>query len=136
MPLAAAACLLLAVACNKRAPAPAPGLLRLAFAANLIKFDLRVGEQASRDVRLAGLAAPHAQLAIASVEGGATAALLPAQVEEGQLPGIRLSFAARQPGEGEGRVTVTTGMSPPEAPKRLVLFYSWKVGAAGFTGPP
>ena len=120
------ACLLLAASCSKRrAPSPPGNLLRLAFATNRLTFNLPVGAQASREVRLAGLAATSAALAIIDTKGGATAELLPA--DAGQTAGVRLTFFARQAGEGEGRVTVLTGLEPPQAPAQLVLYYSWKV---------
>jgi hypothetical protein len=124
--LLCAACLLLAASCGKRRSPPPPGsLVRLAFATNLLTFNLPVGAQASREVRLAGLAATSATLAIIDVKGGATAELLPAA--PGRTAGVRLTFFARQAGEGEGRVTVLTGLEPPQAPPQLVLYYSWKV---------
>ena len=123
-----AASLLVTASCSKRQPPLKPASpLRLAFATNLLNFDLPVGEEVSRDVRLAGLAATSATLALVSVEGGATAQLLPA--EAGQTSGLRISFVAKQPGEGNGRVIVTTGLVQPVAPMQLVLYYSWKVGA-------
>ena len=125
----ATAVLGLTTAC-KREPAPPPpgSVLRLAFARNMIAFDLAPGEQATSDVRLAGRERDNATLAIASTEGPATAALLPAELGEPRLrPGVRLTFVASEAGEGLGRVTVTTALAPPTAPKQLVLYYTWKV---------
>jgi hypothetical protein len=117
---------------RKRAePAPPGSVLRLAFAQNMIAFDLAPGEQATRDVRLAGRERDHATLAIAATDGPATAQLLPAEPgppdSDTLRAGVRLTFVARQAGEGLGRVTVTTALAPPTAPKQLVLYYTWKV---------
>jgi hypothetical protein len=73
------------------------------------------------------VAAARATLAITAVEGPATAELLPPA--PGETAGVRLTFVAKQAGVGEGRVTVSTGLAPPTAPKQLVLYYSWKVGS-------
>jgi hypothetical protein len=123
----------LTTGCKGKPPAdpPAGSVLRLAFAQNMIPFDLAPGEQATRDVRLAGRERDNATLAIASTDGPATAALLPAEPEgpttERLRPGVRLTFVAKEAGEGLGRVTVTTALAPPTAPKQLVLYYTWKV---------
>ena len=110
---------------------PAGSVLRLAFAQNMIAFDLAPGEQATRDVRLAGRERDNATLAIASTDGPATAVLLPAEpggpTTEILRPGVRLTFVAQEAGEGLGRVTVTTALAPPTAPRQLVLYYTWKV---------
>src|SRR4051812_29282919 len=120
--LLSAACLLVAASCGKRrAPTPTPASpLRLAFATNLLTFNLPVGEQQTREVRLAGLAATSATLSIVSIEGGASVEPLPA--EAGGTAGLRITFVAKEPGQGEGRVIVASGLSPPVAPKQLVLY--------------
>jgi hypothetical protein len=139
--LAAALAGVSAASC-KRAPPPLPpgSLLRLAFAQNRIAFVLAPGEQAHKDVRLAGRERDNATLAIAAVEGPATAELLPPGQEEDGSPlraGVRLTFVAKQAGEGAGHVMVTTGLAPPTAPKQLPLYYTWSVGdqASGSRSP-
>jgi hypothetical protein len=110
---------------------PPGSVLRLAFAQNMIAFDVALGERATRDVRVAGHERDNATLAIVSTDGPATAELLPAEPGEPNgdplRAGLRLTLPGTEVGEGLGRVTVTTGLAPPKAPKQLVLYYTWKV---------
>jgi hypothetical protein len=115
----------------KPAVLPPGSVLRLAFAQNMLAFDVALGERATRDVRVAGHERDNATLAIVSIDGPATAELLPAEPagpnSDPLRAGVRLTVQGREVGEGLGRVVVTTGLAPPKAPKQLVVYYTWKV---------
>jgi len=123
--LLSVAALLLGAACGRRAPPPVPGQPPLAFAVNLLDFEVGLGAREPRDVRVTGPASARAKLAIEAVEGDVVAALL--APEAGQPAGVRLTFIGRRVGRAVGRVVVATGLPPPEEPASLVLFYEGRV---------